>query len=351
VRKILKIGDKIYAQSLQYFSPSYSIGFPQREQFLLQHCRNMEFSFFRHQSIDDIRDIVNERKRLKIFLNSHKFDYLMVDNPFSSLIIDESIVIPIVFDCIDWYDEMFLKEFGVNKKYYLLRYGYLDLLKRASKVIAQSPVILEAMKSWGLQTNNFRIISNGYDASFFYPYSVQKSLMLRNKFEKKYKISLKGKNVVMYCGKVGKWYDNIKIIAEAITNNDLFFIVGDGPILAEIPNKENIIKCGAVEFLEVPDYMNIADVFVFPVEIDCSPIVISEYLAIGKPIVMGKGRMEWLLKDGKSGRMVENNVFSWRHGIEDAIKMKNSCKKNNLRISKELSWQKLSKRLSDFLEK
>lgn len=351
MKKVLKIGDKIYTQSLQHFAQSYLVGFPQREQYLLKYSKEIEFDFFKHKIMKDIDVVTKERERLRKFLSNRSFDYLMIDNPLSNLIIGKEIKTPIIFDCIDWYDEMYLKEFGVNEQYYLLRYSYLDILKKASKVIAQSPVILEAMKNWGLKTKDTIIIPNGYDSSLFYPYSSARIALLKKYFEKKHKVDLMGKEIIMYCGKVGKWYDNLKVISEAIDDRQVFFVVGDGPLLKEIPNRKNIIKCGMIPIEKVPDYMNIADVFVFPVEVDCSPIVISEYLAIGTPIVMGKGRMEWLLKDGKTGRMVDGNVFSWKEGIRSALKLKYIVKKSNIKLAKDLSWQELSKKLLYFVEK
>jgi len=128
-------------------------------------------------------------------------------------------------------------------------------------------------------------------------------------------------------------------------------IVGDGPILQEIPDRGNIIKCGVVGYTKIPEFINIADVCVFPVSEDCSPIVISEYLAVGKPIVMPKGRMDWLLIDGESGYLVDNNIHSWKRGIDQAIKIKNSTTTHNLNLAKQLSWQKLGSTYENFIIK
>lgn len=348
---ILKIGDKIYGQSLQYNAKSYFSGFPQREQYLLQFVKRIKFYFYKHKLIKNIDDIIKEKLKFENYLKDKNFDYLLIDNPFSSLIISRKIQIPLIFDAIDWYDEMYLKEFGINKKYYLLRYGLLDLLKRSEKVISQSPVLLDSLKTWGLKTNKTIVIPNGYDKNIFYTFSKGKISKLKKAFEKKHKISIKNKKIIVYTGKVGKWYEDLKIITKAILKNQLFFIVGDGPLLSEIQESENIIKCGAVPIIEVPDYTNIADALVFPVSVDCSPIAVSEYLAVGKPIVMGRGRMEWLLQDGKTGRMVNStkSVYCWKQGIFEAIKNKNQYKKYNLKLSKKLSWQVLSKKFENFI--
>lgn len=349
MKKILKIGDMVYAQSIQHFSNSYLVGFPQREQFLLENVKNLEFSFYKHNVFNTIEDIYCEKEKLKSFLHDKQFDFILIDNPFSSLLIDQKNNIPIIFDSIDWYDEMFLKEFGINKKYYLLRYGLLNLLENAYAVISQSPVNLEALRKWGLKTDKIIVIPNGYDKQCFYPYSQERVKNLKETIGKKHQINLKQKRIIVFTGKLSKWYEKIKIIIDSIQPDQVFLIVGDGPLIKELQNYPNIIKCGAIDHNDVPNYTNIADVLVFPVDVDCSPIAISEYLAVGKPIVMGIGRMEWLLKNEKTGYMVCNNIYSWQAGIEKAIKMENKCRKYNLELAKTLSWEHLSKKFTDFI--
>lgn len=349
MKNILKVGDCTYALSLQNFNKSYLSGFPQREQHLAKHAKNIHFTFFKHKLLNDIEAIIQERTRLNLFLKDKQFDYVMIDNPLSMLIIGKDIKIPVLFDCIDWYDEIYLREFGINKRYYLLRHGFLEALERVGSVICQSPVILDALKRWGLKTKKYKVILNGYDANLFYPYTEKRIKELKDEFENKYKISTKNKTLVVYTGKVGTWYDQLLTISEAIDENQIFVIVGDGPLLKDIPDKENIVKCGAVALRDVSNYTNMSDVLVFPVGEDCSPIAISEYLAVGKPIVMPKGRMEWLLKNGETGVMVDKNVLSWKLGIRKSLQIKNRVRKNNLKLAKGLSWQVLSASFYDFL--
>ncbi len=349
MKKILKIGDTVYSQSLQKFSKSYLSGFPQREQFLLQHCKEISFTFFRHSIVKSMDDAIGERQRLRAYLSTNSFDFLMVDNPLSGLLIEDDCNIPVLFDSIDWYDEMYLKEFGVNATYYLLRYGLLFLLRKAQKVVSQSPVNLGTLQRWGLATKDTIIIPNGYDKKIFYPYSLSHVLTLKKALSRKYSCDLINKKIVVYTGKLGRFYDNLKLIARAVPDEYIFLIVGDGPLKNQIPRRNNIIMCGAVDYSEVPTYTNIADVLVFPVEGDCSPIAISEYLAIGKPIVMGTGRVDWLLKDGKTGYLVVNSINAWRTGIHKAVLLNRSCKKYNTEMAKHLSWQYLAKKFTNFV--
>lgn len=349
MKKILKIGDTVYSQSLQKFSKSYLSGFPQREQFLLQHCKEISFAFFRHIIVKSMEDVIRERQRLRVYLSTNSFDFLMVDNPLSGLLIEDDCNIPVLFDSIDWYDEMYLEEFGVNATYYLLRYGLLYLLRKAQKVVSQSPVNLSVLQRWGLMTKDTIVIPNGYDKTIFYPYSRSKVLTLRKEFSRKYKSDLIDKKIVVYTGKLGKFYDNLKLIARAVPDEYVFLIVGDGPLKNEIPKRSNIIKCGAVDYSEVPNYTNIADVLVFPVDTDCSPIAISEYLAIGKPIVMGTGKIDWLLKNGKTGYLIVNSFNAWRTGIQNALLLDGLCEKYNISLAKQLSWQYLANKFADFV--
>ncbi len=350
--RLLKIGDQIYARSLQHVSRSYFEGFPQREQFLFQHLKGKcQIHYFRHPVLGSLPQVFIHQKRLNKFLINHRVDYLMIDNPLSMLLLDQKIDIPIIFDCIDWYDEMYLKEFGVDKRYYLLRYGLLRLLDKASKVVAQSPVILEYLKKWGLKTRDTCVVPNGFDKRLFYPYLSSRVDGLKNKFSKDYGLDLSKKKIIVYVGKLGTWYQDIRLIISAIDNTQVFLIVGDGPLLPKLPDSPNIIKTGAVPHSQVPDYVNIADVTVFPVSVDCSPIAVSEYLAVGKPIVMGKGRIEWLLKDGVNGTLVNGNSAAWKRGLDYAIRRQKTIAKTNLKLSQSLSWDKLSEKFLNFIQK
>lgn len=349
MKKILKIGDKVYSQSLKHPVPLNLEGFPQREKFLLDNTEGVLGRFFSHEVIRDAEDIAKERKRLSAILADNGVDYIMVDNPLSALIIERDVNIPILFDCIDWYDEVYLKEFGLDKRYYLLRYGLLDLLERASKVVAQSPVILDAMKLWGLKAKDTLVLPNGYDSKIFFPYDDKKREELKLSIASRHDVDIQGKTIIVYTGRLSAWYDSIKIIAQAIEDDQILFIVGEGPLLDEIPTRKNVIKVGAVEYLKVPEYTNIADVVVFPVESDCSPIVVSEYLALGKPIVMPRGRMEWLLRDGETGAMVDNNIYAWRMGLRSAFENRNAIKAKNIELASSLSWQKLGEKFASFI--
>ena len=347
--RILKVGDQLYSQSIKPSTPEILEGFPQREQFLFAHARGLNIETFRHEVLAGVEQVARERERLSQYLRAQKFDLVMVDNPLSALIIDKTVAPTILFDCIDWYDELYLKEFGVDKRYYLLRYGLLDLLERADKVVAQSPVMLDSLRMWGLRTNQAAVVPNGYDSSLFKPYSPDRARAARSAIQKRVGTSFEDKSIIVYTGKLTTWYEGIKTIAEAITDKQIFLIVGDGPLRSAIPERENVVQVGAVALQEVPDYTNSADVLVYPVDSDCSPIVVSEYLAVGKPVVIPKGRIDWLLTDGQHGCLVDNSIHSWRRGIARALENKDAFGKCNLELAREFSWDKLASNFVDFV--
>lgn len=348
-RKILKLGDKVYSQSIQNFSQSYFEGFPQREQYLLQEAKGLDFTFFRHEALRDLGTVSNERERLRTFLDTNTFDAVLIDNPLSVLLVPDDDT-PVIFDCIDWYEEMYVTEFGSDKAFFLLRYAMKEALERAELIIAQSPVMLSAVRSWGATAEKMLVIPNGYDEEIFFPYTEAKAKKLRAELAAKHKVDINDKIVITYTGKLGEWYKNIVLIAESISDDMVLFIVGDGPIAKILPSKPNVIMCGPVRLEEVPHYTNAADVLVFPVDVDCSPIAISEYLAVGKPIVMGRGRMEWLLQDGQTGSMVDNNEYSWQRGIESAYEARENTRHHNIDLAKDLTWSKLGAKFSDSIK-
>ena len=65
---------------------------------------------------------------------------------------------------------------------------------------------------------------------------------------------------------------------------------------------------------------------------------------------MERGRMEWLLKDGITGSMVDNNPYAWRRGFEQAYAHRQAIGKYNGELAKTLSWDTLARQFSAFLE-
>lgn len=350
MKRLLTVGDKVYGQSLQHFVPSYLQGFPQRQKFLLECLRDrIHVDACSHVILKNEMQIAEAQTDVVQQLQSTTYDGILIENPLSifTLPIDGP---PIIFDCIDWYEEMYEQEFGRDDGYSLLKRAMAMVMQRADIVVAQSPVILADLKKRGLKTHKTIVIPNGFDHRYFFPYPELEKKQAMRTIENRHAVSLGDKKIIVYTGKLNAWYEDIVTVAKAITHNQLFLIVGDGPLVSHIPRGDNIVMCGPVDFSDVALYTNTADVAVFPVAQDCSPIAISEYLAVGKPIVMNHGRMEWLLKEGVHAAFVEpGSVASWREGIQYALCHGEAMGSANRRLAMGLSWKHLADKLNSFL--
>jgi glycosyltransferase involved in cell wall biosynthesis len=194
------------------------------------------------------------------------------------------------------------------------------------------------------------VVPNGYDEDLFRPFSASEVAAARCLIETRHQISLRGRRLIAYTGKIGDWYSGLANLIEALDpQRDLLLLVGDGPLLEKLPQHPGVVRCGVVPLTDVPLYTNAADVLAFPLGVDCSPIVLSEYLAVGKPIVAPRGRIEWLLRDGVFGAIVDDTPAGWREGIERAAGMTVVAAEANRRLARALGWGKLAARFERFL--
>jgi len=359
-RKVLKIGDLKYSMSLQKFCLSFKSSFPQRDEYFKQYSNGkLKISYYCHDILDK-DSISNEKSRLATYLKEHRGEYkgILFDNPLSFQILPGENDIPLVFDMIDWYEEMYKTELvdGTGEKnrgnLQLISSSLRELLKVIDGLVVQSPLMLDYAKSIGFDPARKNIIiPNGYDHKVFYPYDPVKINEIKNELAEKFNIDLQDKIIVVYQGKLGKWYQDLEF-AVADMNNDakiVAFIIGDGALKDRLQRLSagNIIFTGALPLKSVPVYTNVADVCIFPVN-DCSPIAISEYIGVGKPIVARKGRISWLVKDARNGCLVDEHN-RWKENIFRAWENRAELSRNNRELALNLSWKSLARVYEDFL--
>lgn len=265
--KLCKVGDSSYGLSLQQTHATYSL-FPQRERFL-----------------------IDEFEEIKLVDEHTKCDAFWIDNPIHFSYHLSKLSKPVVFDAIDWYEEMLVKEGKVHLLAKL--YRGIERLKRSRKLIlvAQSPLILNFMlKIERMMPINSVIVPNGYDEGL-HKYARPKA---------------NNKIALVYAGKMGRWYSNLAyFIKFAYGNKDAnLTLYGDGELrtyFEKVANKsQNILFRGFVDRKVLPEAFNEADIGVFPVD-DCSPIVVSEYMACGRPVINLGKRLNWLVRNGVEG--------------------------------------------------
>jgi glycosyltransferase involved in cell wall biosynthesis len=229
-----------------------------------------------------------------------RYRAVLVDNPFISHRVRTQL--PIIFDVIDHYADIFRCELGESLKYRQLVRLERREISRASLRIVQGPGMINLFGDFGKTT----VIANGYNKALFY-YELESTL--------------NGLPVVVFQGKLSLWYRNILNIAEACRFLPVTLVVmGDGPLLGQIrrANLPNLLLTGALSPAQVATYTRRAAICLFTTD-DESPIAIHEYMACGKPIISVSGRIEWLLQDGKGGFLCDGSIHAYRDRISTLL--------------------------------
>ena len=157
---------------------------------------------------------------------------------------------------------------------------------------------------------------------------------------------------------LGRYHPNkgVDILIESIAklnkderNKILFHIFGGGPLEKKIKTmvkklgiESNTFVNNYLEGSNVYSYFSKADFVIIPSRIESIPIVLSDVLQSGKPVIVTNvGDMGDLVRKYNAGIVVESNSQSLAEGIQTAIK----CDKEKLE-----SFQKGIVELKDFLD-
>jgi len=285
--------------------------FPQREQFLLRHLVQ-----------DDITVTVGEQ-------NLDNCDAVWIDNPLCLTQRVFELEKPVIFDAIDWYEEMLVKE---GKVHLLREYRKrVELLRncRHLGLVAQSPLVLQYwLDVEKVEPIVSKVIPNGYDDVLFTP-----QIFVDNDFP-----------TLVFAGKMGRWYSNLSYFIHYATKNDVRLILcGDGELknYFESISNENVTFRGFVPIEMLPTVYAKADICIFPVD-DCSPIAVSEYMACGRPVLNLGMRLQWLVRDGIEGYCIDapNQIPK---KVEEMLTKKLEMGKNARKRIESFSWKNCAK--------
>ncbi len=261
--------------------------------------------------------------------------------------------IPFYFEVRDLWPEAPV-QMGVIKNYFVKKYLYnleKRIYKRAEKVIALSPGILEGIKKV-TPKKDVLLIPNFSDCRFFYP--EEKNSTLEDKFE------VKEKFVISYFGALGKAYHLEYFInaAQEASTHPLkihFIIAGKGAELHLIKEKvkeynlHNISFVGFINKTSLHDLLNVTDAIYIsfankPILETNSPNKFFDGLAAGKLCITNtKGWMKELIEEHRCGFYYNpENTISFMEKILPYVKDVNLLKTTQAN-SRRLAEDKFSK--------
>lgn len=216
-----------------------------------------------------------------------------------------------------------LRKFNISRSFFLFRI-FLKIrnviLKKAEAFSAISPEIVSEWDSNRVPRNKIHLIPNGVDTNRFTPADVGQKTFLREKLKlpQNATIAIFTGRLVSYKGLplLLKVWKKIQCRHE----NALLLLAGTGGL--DIHNCETelrdyvktagmekeVIFLGAVQ--NVPEYLQAADLFVFPTENDAFPSSIVEAMACALPVVTTPvGAIKTVVTDRETGLLVPPGNF------------------------------------------
>ena len=201
-------------------------------------------------------------------------------------------------------------------------------------------------------------ISNGVNTKMFKP--TNKGEYLRKRF------NLPKKPLILYTGRINQ-EKNVDVLVKAIPSilnkvDAHFLFCGSGGLKPEMMKLTQSLGVDAhttfIDFLDWADYPNIytlADVFVMPAESELQSIVTLEAIATGvPPVVVNKGAVpelasaeNGLVFEPQDSNQLATNIIT----ILSNKKLRNTMKKNSLKLSEQHSMDAVGTQYEQVYEK
>jgi glycosyltransferase involved in cell wall biosynthesis len=194
------------------------------------------------------------------------------------------------------------------------------ILKKANAFSAISPDIAFEWRSSGVPTNRIHLIPNSVDTTRFAPVEPQQKSFLREKLKLP-----QNATITIYTGRLVS-YKGLPLLLRVWKQirykheNVLLLLAGTGGLdihncEAELRDyvksaglEEDVIFLGAVH--NVPEYLQAADLFVFPTENDAFPSSIVEAMACALPVVTTPvGAINTVVTHRETGLLVQPGNF------------------------------------------
>jgi glycosyltransferase involved in cell wall biosynthesis len=256
---------------------------------------------------------------------------------------------------------------GQAGKVALRMMGRIDRFNKpkADKIIVVTSRLKEILQEDdGVPSDKITVIQNGANIDLFKPMDVTKA---------REELGLnQSHKYVCFVGAFRAWegIENIVKSTPLVLQKcpeARFLIVGDGPMKQELINlaeqvgvSDKVIFTGMVPYQEVPLYINASDVCVFPAAKNFrndrtggSPLKLHEYMACGKPVVVGNitGVSEHIM-DTDSGFVVDpTNAIEMARAIIALLENEQLRKEMGERGRKvtieKYSWMKVAEQVAE----
>ncbi|RJS79467.1 glycosyltransferase family 1 protein [Methanophagales archaeon] len=244
-------------------------------------------------------------------------------------------------------------------------------LKKSDAIIAVTQGIKNHLINHGINESKITVIGNGVNIDMFRPINDPTIL---HRLRKQYNID-EAEHVIIFVGNLAPWQGVEYLIKAAPLilkkfPQTKFLIVGDGimrkkleEMVEEFKLKDKFIFTGIVHYNEVSIYINISDICISPQANDprnersgVSPLKLYEYMACGKPVVVGnvEGNKD-VVTDSKAGFVVDPKISEDMAKaivkLLESVKLRKLLGENGRRATVEkYSWEKVAEQTTKVYE-
>jgi glycosyltransferase involved in cell wall biosynthesis len=216
-----------------------------------------------------------------------------------------------------------LKNFGISTSSFMFKLflGFRNaVLKKADAFSAISEEIASEWTSSGVPAHKIHLIPNGVDTNRFVPVNADQKKLIRRKLNLP-----DNATIAIYTGRLVS-YKGLPLLLEVWREirsgheNSLLILAGTGGL--DIHNcedklreyvksaglKQSVLFTGAVP--NVCEFLQAADIFVFPTTNDAFPSSLIEAMACGLPaIATPVGAIKTIISHGENGLLVKSNDY------------------------------------------
>ncbi len=200
---------------------------------------------------------------------------------------------------------------------------------KMNKTLVPTNEYMQKLENKGFSKTNLGYFKRGIETDIFRPHS---------------KTAEKGFFKLLYVGRISKDKNLDFLIGffeklQKRIKDVKLEIVGDGPyfktLYKKVKRNKDIILKGKIDYKDLPEIYNSADLLVFPSITDTFGMAVLEAQACGVPaLVTNIGGPQEIIKDGETGFTAPVNKDIWIHITANIIEMKRNNKTEYLKLKK-----------------